>query len=112
MSIEEWQRRAMRVSDLYDELTETSMGRVWTREELMLGFVGDVGDLAKLVMGAKGVRDMPGGRAALEHELSDCLWSILVLARKYDVDLGAVFNRTMDDLDQQITAKLRSRVAD
>ena len=28
-------------------------GRTWTREEFMLGFVGDVGDLAKLVMAAE-----------------------------------------------------------
>lgn len=72
----------------------------------MLGFVGDVGDLAKLVMGAEGARDLRGGKAALEHELADCLWSVLILADKYDVDLGAVFGRTMDELEAAIAARL------
>lgn len=72
----------------------------------MLGFVGDVGDLAKLVMAAEGARKLPGGRAALEHELADCLWSVLILAEKYDVDLGAVFNRTMGELETSIRARL------
>jgi transposase len=68
---------------------------VWTQEEFMLGFVGDVGDLAKLVMAEAGAREMPGGRTALEHELADCLWSVLILAHRYDIDLEAAFRRTM-----------------
>jgi hypothetical protein len=50
-------------------LNRRERGRSWTREEFLLGFVGDVGDLAKLVMAQEGARDMPGGRRALEHEL-------------------------------------------
>lgn len=72
----------------------------------MLGFVGDVGDLAKLVMAEEGAREMPGGREALEHELADCLWSVLILAYRYDVNLGAAFERTMDELDQAISTRL------
>ncbi|WP_144127149.1 MazG nucleotide pyrophosphohydrolase domain-containing protein [Catellatospora sichuanensis] len=102
----ELQQRALRVSDLYDELNQRGRGRTWTREELMLGFVGDVGDLAKLVMAAEGARHMPGGRDALAHELADCLWSVLVLARKYDFDLAAEFGRTMDQLEQHVTAMI------
>ena len=70
----------------------------------MLGFVGDVGDLAKLVMGAEGTRSDVGGRTALEHELSDCLWSVLVLADHYDIDLAAAYARTMDELDAHLVA--------
>ncbi|MGW1848077.1 hypothetical protein, partial [Streptomyces sp. NPDC001966] len=98
MGLDELQQQAMRVHDLYDRLNLRERGRVWTREEFMLGFVGDVGDLAKLVMAEEGARDMPGGRAALEHELADCLWSVLILARRFDVDLATVFCRTMTEL--------------
>jgi hypothetical protein len=38
----------------------------------MLGFVGDVGDLAKL---AEGAREATGSPDALGHELADCLWA-------------------------------------
>ena len=72
----------------------------------MLGFVGDIGDLAKLVMAQEGAREMPGGREALEHELADCLWSVLILAHHYHVNLGAAFTRTMEELDQLISGRL------
>ncbi len=100
------QRRALSIRDLYDELNRRERDRVWTREEFMLGFVGDVGDLAKLVMAAEGAREMPGGREALGHELADCLGCVLVLAHEYDIDLGAEFDRTMVELDEIIRSRL------
>jgi NTP pyrophosphatase (non-canonical NTP hydrolase) len=106
VSLDELQQQAMRIHDLYDELNRRERGRVWTREEFMLGFVGDVGDLAKLVMAEEGAREVPGGRAALEHELADCLWSVLILAHRYGVDLEAAFRRTMAELDTAISARL------
>jgi NTP pyrophosphatase (non-canonical NTP hydrolase) len=106
MRLDDLQQQAMRVHDLYDQLNRRERGRVWTREEFMLGFMGDVGDLAKLVMAEEGARDMPGGRAALEHELADCLWSVLILARRFDVDLETVFGRTMTELETAISIRL------
>ena len=38
----------------------------------------------------------------LAHELSDCLWSVLVLADKYGVNLEASFLKTMDQLEKRI----------
>jgi NTP pyrophosphatase (non-canonical NTP hydrolase) len=93
----------MQVAELYDELNLAQRGRVWTRAETMMGFVGDVGDLAKLVMAAEGARSDLGSRDELEHELSDCLWAVLVLARRYEVDLAAAFDRSMDELEARLT---------
>ncbi|MFB7752347.1 MazG nucleotide pyrophosphohydrolase domain-containing protein [Streptomyces sp. NPDC056121] len=104
--LDELLQRARRIHDLYDRLNLHERGRVWTREEFMLGFMGDVGDLAKLVMAQEGAREVPGGRQALEHELADCLWSVLILAHRYGVDLRAAFGRTMTELEQAITARL------
>ncbi|WP_262505669.1 hypothetical protein [Streptomyces sp. TRM68367] len=67
MDLDELKRQAIRIHDLYDELNRRDRGRVWTREEFLLGFMGDVGDLAKLIMAEEGAREVPGGRAALEH---------------------------------------------
>jgi NTP pyrophosphatase (non-canonical NTP hydrolase) len=106
--LDQLQDRALQVRDLYDELNLKQRGRTWTREEFMLGFTGDVGDLAKLVMAAEGARDLPGGRGALGHELADCLWAVLVLASAYDIDLDAEFRRTMDDLSETIRSQLGS----
>jgi NTP pyrophosphatase (non-canonical NTP hydrolase) len=68
----------------------------------MLGFLGDVGDLAKLVQGKEGVRPRTDLDEAFEHELADCLWSVMVLADAYDVDLEAAFLRTMSELREQL----------
>ncbi|MET9022220.1 MazG nucleotide pyrophosphohydrolase domain-containing protein [Actinopolymorpha sp. NPDC004070] len=106
LNLDQLTDRAMRVHALYDQLNEQERGRTWNREEFMLGFVGDVGDLAKLVMAQEGARNMPGGREALCHELADCLWSVLVLAKLYDVDLDAEFRRTVDELEKKISARL------
>lgn len=66
MDLQELAERAIKIHDLYEELNRRDHGRGWTREEFMLGFVGDIGDLAKLVMAQEGAREMPGGREALE----------------------------------------------
>ena len=50
MELRELNSQAIRIHDLYDELNRRERGRTWTREEFVLGFMGDVGDLAKLVM--------------------------------------------------------------
>ena len=68
-----------------------------------LGFVGDVGDLAKLIQGKNGVRDVDDLDERLSHELSDCLWSVIILADRFGIDLPAAFLKTMDELERRLT---------
>jgi NTP pyrophosphatase (non-canonical NTP hydrolase) len=95
-------QRAGEIRRQYAKLEQTRYGRSWTTPEIALGFVGDVGDLVKLVMAESGVRDIPDARRKLEHELADCLWSVLVLADAYDVDLERAFIETMNELERHI----------
>ena len=97
--------RAWRVRALYGQAEARRYGRAWTREEVALGFVGDVGDLMKLVQAAEGVRAIPDASAKLAHELADCLWSVMTLARMYEVDLEAAFETTMDELEAGLSAR-------
>ena len=99
------QERARTVRAKYAEVEASTYGRSWTTEEIMLGFLGDVGDLAKLVQGKAGVRPREDHDEALAHELADCLWSVLTLADAYGVDLEGVFTSTMDELDQDLSAE-------
>lgn len=68
----------------------------------MLGFVGDVGDLAKFVMADAGTPDIPQHRERLGHELADCLWAVLVIAARSGVDLETEFDSCMDLLGATI----------
>jgi NTP pyrophosphatase (non-canonical NTP hydrolase) len=94
--------RAREIRQQYAHLEQQTYGRAWTTEEIALGFVGDVGDLAKLVMAAGGMRHISDARQKLAHELADCLWSVIVLADALEVDLAQAFVQTMDELEQQI----------
>jgi NTP pyrophosphatase (non-canonical NTP hydrolase) len=92
--------------DLYEQVELKRWERIWTTSELALGFVGDVGDLAKLIQAEAGVRTIDDHKAKLGHELSDCLWSIMVLAHKCGIDLEAEFVKNHEGL----TAFLRSEL--
>lgn len=96
---------ALAVRERYGAFEERSYGRRWTPEELTLGFVGDVGDLVQLVQSKAGVRAIDDVDAKLAHELADCLWSVICLARAYDIDLEAAFGDTMGLLDEWLTDK-------
>ena len=63
------QARGLEIARRCDELNLAERGRTWTPEEIMLGFVGDVGDLAKLVMATEGARSDVGGRDELRSRL-------------------------------------------
>ena len=105
MNFEDATRRAVAVRDQYDQLNKDKRGVVWNGQDLMAGFVGDVGDLSKIIMAKHGLRPMDDVDAKLAHELADCLWSVLVLAEKYGVDLEKEFKATMDGLEKRIAAE-------
>jgi len=92
-------RRARSIRQRYAEQETARYGRPWTAYEVALGFVGDVGDLTKLIPAVVGRRAIPDAQDKLAHELADCLWSVFVLADLHGVDLEAAFLRTMDDLE-------------
>jgi NTP pyrophosphatase (non-canonical NTP hydrolase) len=97
--------RAMEIRRQYAEFEQATFGRPWSREEVAMGLVGDVGDLIKLVMAHNGVRNIPDLDRKLAHELADCQWSIMVLSQIYGIDLEGAFLQTMDGLEQQIATE-------
>lgn len=95
-------QRALEIRKKYAEFEKERYGREWTTEELTLGFMKDMGDLAKLVQASEGIRRVDDLDSAIGHELSDCMWSIIVLADKLGVDLEKAFVKTMNDLDNHL----------
>lgn len=106
MNFSDLESSAVELNALYEQLEVKKYGRIWTVEELTLGFVGDVGDLAKLIQAREGVRSIDDHKAKLGHELSDCLWSILVLANKCGVDLEAEFVKNTEGLSRYLRSEL------
>lgn len=106
MALQDMTEKALQVRNLFAEVDASRSRRAWTTDEVMLGFVGDVGDLAKLVLGRAGVRPRPGLDEALGHELADCLWSLLVLSAEHGIDLEGEFDRLMSDLQLSLEREL------
>jgi len=95
-------KRAMEIRKYYEANEIRQYGSTWTSEEIALGLVGDVGDLAKLVVAENGKRKIPDSKRKLENELADCPWSVIVLADKHNVDLESAFSQTMDQLEAHL----------
>jgi NTP pyrophosphatase (non-canonical NTP hydrolase) len=103
MEFKEIIEKAIQIRNKYKELEKVKYGREWTGEEMGLGLVGDVGDLMKLIQSKEGIRENEDVDSKLAHELSDCLWSILILADKYNVDIEKSFLGTMNELDNKLS---------
>jgi NTP pyrophosphatase (non-canonical NTP hydrolase) len=97
--------RALEIRTQYEQFEVARNGKAWTNSQIMEGLVGDVGDLMKIVMAKEGARDMENVDTKLKQELSDCLWVILVLAQKYNVDIEQSFMESMDDIEQKLDTK-------
>lgn len=106
MTYQELLAAAVRVREKYNQLNARDHGGAWDGDKLMAGFVGDVGDLSKIVMAKSGHRAMDDVDEKLRHELSDCLWSVLVLANYYDIDLENQFLKSMDELEARVDNEL------
>lgn len=106
MTYQELLTAAVRVREKYNQLNARNNGGAWDGDKLMAGFVGDVGDLSKIVMAKSGHRAMGDIDEKLKHELSDCLWSVLVLANYYNIDLENQFLKSMGELEVRVDKEL------
>lgn len=102
MNLEQLSERAIAIRSRYAEQEIAKYGRAWSNGEIAQGLVGDVGDLMKLIMAKEGIREISEVDAKIRHELADCLWCILVLAKKYDINLEASFLETMNELEGRL----------
>ena len=108
MKLSEASERAMQLRGLFARYEQYLYGRTWSREEIALGFIGDIGDLMKLLQAKEGVRNISDVEDKLAHELADCLWSIFVLAKLYEVDIETAFAKTMAELEETLHARLNT----
>ncbi len=102
MDIKQLTQKALEIRTKYSEHEKRKTGKEWSNLNLMEGLVGDIGDLMKLVMAKEGLREVKNIDEKLAHELADCLWSILVLSEKYEIDIEQNFLKTMDELEKRL----------
>ena len=103
MNLDELTKRALEIKFLYSNLEARKSYKKWTEEETYEGLVSDVGDLGRLVLAKEGYREMPHIEEKLSHELAEILWSTLLLADSYGVDLKKAFLDEMTRLERKLT---------
>lgn len=101
MEFQEIIKKALEVRKKYSHFEKEKYGREWNSQEIMSGLVGDIGELSKLIQAKSGIRDISNVDEKLKHELSDCLWSIIVISDKYSIDLEESFIETMADIENK-----------
>jgi NTP pyrophosphatase (non-canonical NTP hydrolase) len=89
------EQRAMEIRRKYDEMEKDHNRQPWNAIKLTRGFKKDVSELLTIVE-----QDMVD-RKKLSHELADCLWSILIIARKLDIDIERSFWTRMGQFEQR-----------
>lgn len=75
----------------------------WTVEENALAFLTDAGLVGRLTM-SKQERWPKGGDTVseLEHMLSECIWWLIVLAKRMDIDINKKLIEFLSKLKEQI----------
>ena len=106
MDIAEASRCAIEIRRFYARYEQKLYGRSQQPQDVAVGFVGDVGDLLKLVQAQEGIRNIPDAKDKLAHALADCLQSVLLLAELYDINIEEAFAKTMDEIEEIVSAKI------
>lgn len=87
--IDEITERSVRIREFYHDLERRHHGKEWTVEEDALAFLTDAGLAGRLTMSQQG--RWPAGdtdESELEHKLGECIWWVIVLAERMDIDIG------------------------
>lgn len=102
MEVQKLIHRAMDLRTQYEKKEEQLYGAPSTDEDIAQGFLGDVNNLVKLVKAQHGKGAIANSAEKLGPQLSHCLWSVIVLAKMYDIDLEQSFMETMDKLENHL----------
>jgi hypothetical protein len=103
--LKELQYRALVIANHYDDYNRAKGRKTWDLNDYTDGLVGDVGDLMKLIMGARNRRNVEGGEgveAKIEHELNDIMFSLLLLYKVFRLDPDESFLKAMDVLEKRV----------
>ncbi len=102
MEFQKLVNRAMDLRTQYEKKERQLYGSPSTGEDIAQGLLGDANNLVRLVMARHGKREIMNSAEKLGPQLSHCLWSLIVLARMYDIDLEQSFMETMDRLENHL----------
>lgn len=103
LKLSEALKRSVDIRERYHRLETENHGTEWTVEEDALAFLTDAGLVGRLTMSQQGRWIASGDtKAQLKHKLSECIWWLLVLAERMDVDIIESLDGFLSQLEEQL----------
>jgi hypothetical protein len=99
--------RSRKIREAYHRLELKHHGSEWTVEEDALAFLTDAGLVGRLTMAQQG--RWPVAKAAageLEHKLGECLWWLMVLAERMEIDAEGALEAFLGKTEKQLNKSL------
>jgi NTP pyrophosphatase (non-canonical NTP hydrolase) len=102
-------KRSIQVRKLYHELEKRMHGGAWSKQEDVIGFVHDVGELGRMVMAAEGRWVHQGDlNKDLGDKLAECLWWLFALSGRLGINVIAAFSSKMSELEGSLSSSLEN----
>lgn len=101
--------RSRKIREAYHRLELKHHGSEWTVEEDALAFLTDAGLVGRLTMARQGRWPMEKETAhELEHKLGECLWWLMVLAERMEIDAEGALGTFLTKTEKQLKGSLRN----
>ena len=101
--------RSMAIRDAYHLLELKHHGSKWTIEEDALAFLTDAGLVGRLAMAHQGRWPLEKDPAHdLEQKLAECIWWLVVLAKRMEIDAEAALDSFLTKTEHQLKASVRT----
>jgi hypothetical protein len=93
--------RSKKIRESYHKLEKTYHGSKWTIEEDALAFLTDAGLVGRLTMAQQKRWPVSNSEPfTLEHKLSECIWWLIVLANRMEVDISKSLDEFLTNLER------------
>jgi NTP pyrophosphatase (non-canonical NTP hydrolase) len=95
--------RSIAIRKSYHKLEKQYHENEWSVEEDALAFLTDAGLVGRLTMSQQ-ERWPKGGDTVfeLEHKLSECIWWLIILAERMDIDIEESLDSFLSKLERQL----------
>jgi len=104
MSFSEIVERSVKIRKLYHKLEKQYHDKEWSVEEDALAFLTDAGLVGRLTMSQQERWPKSGDTAAeLEYKLSECIWWLVILADRMDINLNNSMSDFLSKLEKQLS---------
>ena len=100
--------RSVAIRNLYHELERQYHEKEWTVEEDALAFLTDAGLVGRLTMSQQGrwpTDEEPVPE--LEHKLGECIWWLIVLAERMDIDINKALETFLSKTENNLKGGAR-----